>query len=321
MRSLRALVIGSDPESLASIDDTLVAMDHEYKGADCLLEARRLIRAVRFDYVLLAAMLPARPGGVPLVSNSHRFLPELHEARDGRMEPVIVLLPHEDGYPESTKRAAVRMAHGFMKRGAADFIDRPFPTGGRTLDRVIEKVLAEHEEPVQPDKTNPALEHSEIRNQSKKIVGRSNREGRNRIPPLKTSGEDATTVGASTSPPEASTQPISGKTSLADERCGCWADIPNEPIQIDGFMARFCEHRSKPARLHRKHALQGAARHKTVTLPPLGAPHKHGQAKKYLVHDLLAAWQGYLDEGVDLPPLLPEHMERASAHPSPANEL
>ena len=29
----------------------------------------------------------------------------------------------------------------------------------------------------------------------------------------------------------------------------------------------------------------------------------HGQAKKYLVHDLLAAWQGYLNEGVDLPEL------------------
>ena len=31
---------------------------------------------------------------------------------------------------------------------------------------------------------------------------------------------------------------------------------------------------------------------------------KHGQANKYYVHDLLAAWQGFLDEGADVPPLL-----------------
>jgi hypothetical protein len=30
---------------------------------------------------------------------------------------------------------------------------------------------------------------------------------------------------------------------------------------------------------------------------------KHGQSNKYFVHDLLAAWQGYLSEGVDVPPL------------------
>jgi len=36
-------------------------------------------------------------------------------------------------------------------------------------------------------------------------------------------------------------------------------------------------------------------------------PHKQGQPNKYFVHDLLAAWQGFLDEGVDLPPLLERH--------------
>ena len=100
----------------------------------------------------------------------------------------------------------------------------------------------------------------------------------------------------------ASAKPAVPETPPTPE--GRWPCIPNEPIEIDEFIAKFCEHRSKPARMQRKHALQAAARHKTVTLPPLGAPHKHGQAKKYLVHDLLAAWQGYLDEGVDLPPLL-----------------
>ena len=33
------------------------------------------------------------------------------------------------------------MAHGLMLRGATDFIAKPFATAGRTLDRVIKKVL------------------------------------------------------------------------------------------------------------------------------------------------------------------------------------
>ena len=113
----------------------------EAKIVDCLLDARRLIRAEKFDYLLLASLVPARSGGTSSVPNAHRVLWELGQSRNGTKEPVIVLLPPEDGYPEPTKRAAVRMAHGFMRRGAADFVDKPFPTAGRTLDRVIEKVL------------------------------------------------------------------------------------------------------------------------------------------------------------------------------------
>jgi hypothetical protein len=138
------------------IDEVLVAMEHDYKAADCLLEARRLIRAECYDYLLLSAMLPARPGGTPLVSNAHRVLSELAAARNGQREPAIVLLPPEDGYPEPTKRAAVRMAHGFTSRGAADFIDKPFPTAGRTLDRVIEKVLAIANGTPKPEPARPA---------------------------------------------------------------------------------------------------------------------------------------------------------------------
>ena len=141
MKKLKALVVENDPQSVAMIDEVLLAMDHQYEVADCLLEAKRLIRAGHYDYLLLASMVPARSGGTPSVPNAHRVLRQLDQARNGNREPVIVLMPPEDGYPEPTKRAVVRMTHGFMCRGVADFIDKPFPTAGRTLDRVIEKVL------------------------------------------------------------------------------------------------------------------------------------------------------------------------------------
>jgi CheY-like chemotaxis protein len=141
VKKLKALVVENDQQSVAMIDEVLLAMDHEYQVADCLLDAKRLIRAGHYDYLLLAALVPARAGGTPSVPNTHRVLRQLAQARNGNREPVIVLMPPEDGYPEPTKRAVVRMTHGFMCRGVADFIDKPFPTAGRTLDRVIEKVL------------------------------------------------------------------------------------------------------------------------------------------------------------------------------------
>ena len=71
----------------------------------------------------------------------------------------------------------------------------------------------------------------------------------------------------------------------------------------DEFMVRFCELRSEENRICRKKALLAAARHGTVALLPLASGRKPGQANKYFAHDLMAAWQRYIDEGVDVPPL------------------
>jgi len=81
------------------------------------------------------------------------------------------------------------------------------------------------------------------------------------------------------------------------------AAIPNDPITIDAFMSKFCEARSKSNRICRKRVLLAAARHKTVALPPQAGLRRHGQPSRYLTHDLLIAWQGFMNDGVDLPPL------------------
>ena len=83
-----------------------------------------------------------------------------------------------------------------------------------------------------------------------------------------------------------------------------WADIPNEPITLDKFMEKYCEKRTPQLRRSRRRALLAAAWHGTITMPALAAPRKSGQPNRYYTHDLLAAWQGFLDEITDLPPLL-----------------
>ena len=97
--------------------------------------------------------------------------------------------------------------------------------------------------------------------------------------------------------------------TFPDIRPDTWAGIPNEPIALDAFMARFCEKRSGELRRFRRHALLGAARNGKVTLPPAAGPYRTGQSRKYLTHDLLAAWQGFIDERVDLPPLLASYQQ------------
>ena len=86
-----------------------------------------------------------------------------------------------------------------------------------------------------------------------------------------------------------------------------WANLPNDPITLDQFMVRFCEKRTRESRRCRREALLGAARNETVVMPPL-ATRKSGQSNKYFTHDLLNAWQGFIDDkNVHLPPLLPQY--------------
>jgi hypothetical protein len=85
------------------------------------------------------------------------------------------------------------------------------------------------------------------------------------------------------------------------------ADIPTEPITLDKFMVKYCEFRSLGVRRNRRKALLAAARNKTVEMPPLAGSYESGQSKKYFVHDLLKAWQGYQEANLDLPPLLSQY--------------
>lgn len=279
----KALVVEDDPRTREMIDEVLTALEHEYDTATCLLEARKLLKANGYAYVLLNCRIPARLGGTPRTQNTENFLELLADTKGDRMPPVVILLPPDSAYTDVTREASIRWAAGVVRRGAADFIAKPFATEGRTLDRVIKKVLAGKVEPVRIAwPTANDTEHAEV-----------------------TASDDAGVLAderAAESPATTSAITVSP-----------WAGVPNEPIDLDDFMAQFCEQRGKENRKCRKRALLAAARHETVKLPRLAGIRKHGQSNRYLVHDLLAAWQRFRDEGVELPPLLPQY--RANGEP------
>ena len=69
-----------------------------------------------------------------------RVLDDLSAAKGRGEIPVIVMCDRAvDG--TSLTVEMMRLAANFRDRGASDFIHKPFPTAGRTLDRVIKKVL------------------------------------------------------------------------------------------------------------------------------------------------------------------------------------
>ena len=86
-----------------------------------------------------------------------------------------------------------------------------------------------------------------------------------------------------------------------------WADVPDEAIKLDTFMSRYCKKLEPGTRRSRRRALLGAARNRTVQMPPLAKPRKKGGANRYFTHGLLRSWPALMEEITDLPPLLPQY--------------
>lgn len=275
----KLLVVEHDVKTRQEIDEILGTMNLKYDFAASLAEAREALNNNSYSCILLDYAVPCRPGSNPRMQNSMHFFDFINRTiKVGRRPPVAVIV---ERLPDVDEEDKFRWAADMRSRGATTFICRPFRAGGRTLDRVVEKLLAGQSEGVRLSAT-PAISPKEAED------------------PVPAQADPPAASGDTAPTPQATPEP-------AAPTDGRWASVPNEPIEIDDFLAKFCEQRTKENRVHRKRALLGAARHGTVALPPLAVQRKHGQANTYFVHTLLAAWQGYLDEGVDLPPLLTEY--------------
>jgi CheY-like chemotaxis protein len=164
--SYKALIVEHDPESIAVIEDVLTALGHEYHRAAGLVEARELLKPNGYDYVVLNGEIPARAGGKPRLQNAENFLDDCTAAKGKDRPPVIVLLALRPCAADLSLEL-VRLGSGLTKRGATEFIGTPLPPAGRTLDRVIKKVLAAKREradtpfrepaPAEPPVTGPAV--------------------------------------------------------------------------------------------------------------------------------------------------------------------
>jgi CheY-like chemotaxis protein len=137
----KALVVTHDLDAIDIVAESLGTLDHDYDTACSHQEAKGKAADGDYSYILLDIHIPARSRtGVPRVQNTENFLEHLIEAKNGNMPPVIVMTDRSVTDLDQTVKV-MRLAVNLREKGAVDFIGKPFPTVGRTLDRVIKKVL------------------------------------------------------------------------------------------------------------------------------------------------------------------------------------
>ncbi|RKY23854.1 MAG: hypothetical protein DRP83_08560 [Planctomycetota bacterium] len=270
-----ALIVEHDSETVETIVDILDSLGHKFDATHSQSDAMKRVQAGDYSYILLDLEIPARTRtGRPRIQNTENFLERLGQEKSGDRPPVIVMSSCQ---AEDTGHTVemMRLAKNLHIKGATDFIGRPFPTAGRTLDRVIKKVLG--------IKDKPSGQKAKPKSVERKISKRKSL--------IKKEG----------SPP-----PANGGTP---EKFGIiakalWNHVPNEPITLNQFMAKFCSQQKGTYMAGRRKALLAADRNKSVMLPAYVKPWTRGQAKKYLTHDLLDAWPSYFVKSL-VPPLLP----------------
>ncbi|MBP85193.1 MAG: hypothetical protein CMJ64_00490 [Planctomycetaceae bacterium] len=131
--TLKALVIDDDAGIVESVADILESLGHNYDSAETQEAARGLLEENEYSYVLLDLEVPVRKGRLPRVQNGENLLAEIKRRYEFQSVPVIIMTGHGTDTPE----LAVEM----MKKGAADYVTKPFPARGKTLDRAIHEAL------------------------------------------------------------------------------------------------------------------------------------------------------------------------------------
>ena len=137
----RALVIEDDPEVISAIEEVLDSIGHQCDIVSNLADALKHCAAGQYAYVLSDMEIHARPRrGKARIQNVENLLERLAETPNGECLPIILMTDFTA--PENPLLVKMmRLAATLCEMGVCEFIGKPFPSEGRTLDRVIKKVL------------------------------------------------------------------------------------------------------------------------------------------------------------------------------------
>jgi DNA-binding response OmpR family regulator len=110
-------------------------MGHTCDDARCQTSARKRLETGAYSYVLLDLQIPVRYGRKPLIQNGQNLLEEIRRKPGLEDLPVLVMTAHGLEGPD--------LAVEVMRDGrATDFIKKPFPSKGDTLEKRIKSALA-----------------------------------------------------------------------------------------------------------------------------------------------------------------------------------
>jgi len=153
-----ALIIEDDPATINQIADAMASLEHKFDTACSQEEALTRMASRDYSYILLDIQIPVRAqNGEARIQNTENLLEKLGDS--GKAVPPIVILSDYVVENELEKMVdMMRLAMSMGRNGAVDIIGKPFPKAGRTLDRVIKKVLKIRNRPA---KNNPPVPSEE----------------------------------------------------------------------------------------------------------------------------------------------------------------
>lgn len=322
MRIGKALVVDGDDKIRAAASHLLLtSAGQPFDYASSLLEAVEFLRHNNYVCVFVASEIPAVAGAAPRRQDLENLLEKIDKLKGSLKPPVVCMY---SGMAEMDEDDWTCWVADMTLKGVVKWVKKPFPSSGRTPDRILKKILnGQHIRLVKATPLRPVelMAAPLLVGQDEAITTSCSR-----LPDMddqavaaklrkvltgKVMDKDGlfsflrdikgpNHAAASEMPAPAGDSKAQEPPMRTEEH---WPGIANDPIEIDAFMAKFCEPRGRENRMCRKRALMAAARHRRVSLPPPAGGRKHGTANRYFVLDLLAAWTGFLNEGVDLPPL------------------
>lgn len=133
--SFHALVVDDSPDILEDVKDRLESLGHTCDCATCQRDARDHLAQNEYSYVLLDLEIPTRYGKPSRIPNGQSLLREIREMEGHELTPIIVMTSHGHDSPD----LAVEVFRG---NGATDYLKKPFPDLGHTLEKVVQDALA-----------------------------------------------------------------------------------------------------------------------------------------------------------------------------------
>ncbi len=130
-----ALVIDDDPDILEDVKDRLESLGHTCDCVTCQNDARAHIQKHAYAFILLDLEIPLQYGKKPLKQYGQNLLKEIRATAGYEYTQIIVITAHGHDSPD----LATAVLRG---NGANDFIKKPFPETGHTLEKAVRDALA-----------------------------------------------------------------------------------------------------------------------------------------------------------------------------------
>lgn len=127
----RALVIEDHPLVVETVAEILETMGHTWEEAEDVADAVAKAEAGPFDYILCDLELPLSYGRLPNLAHGLALIETLSQM-PSRNTPIIVMTAHS---------ATAELVSETKRRGARDFVPKPFPKTGHTLEKAIRLAL------------------------------------------------------------------------------------------------------------------------------------------------------------------------------------